>query len=108
MPFKQLTDLQILGISGTFAGICGALSYLVKVEEGKPFEWWELFLHTATSAMFGLIAFEVLSFEGFPPELAGALCGIAGWGGTRIARIFEVLFRKRAGITKEDMEKFGD
>lgn len=108
MPFKQLSDFQILGISTAFAGICGALSYLVKVEEGKPFEWWELFLHTATSAVFGLIAFEILSFEGFPPELAGALCGIAGWGGTRIARIFEVLFRKRTGITKEDMEKFGD
>lgn len=113
MPFKSLSESQILAICGSFASACGGLSYLLKVEEGKPFRWREFLLHTAISGVFGLITYEILSFEGFPPQLSGALCGVAGWGGTRVAKIIELLFpkviealiRKRLGLTKEDLEE---
>lgn len=105
MPLKSLTELDAALISTAFAGACGSLSFLLKVEEGKPFKWREFFLHTAASAAFGFIAYEALSYESFPPQLAGALCGIAGWGGTRFARIFEVILLKRLGIKKEEIEE---
>lgn len=113
MPLRQLSEEAILAICGGFAGVCGSLSYLLKVEEGKPFKWGEFALHTAISAAFGLITYELLSYEDFPPQVAGALCGVAGWGGTRLIRIFEILLpkiaaavlRKKLGITKEDLKE---
>lgn len=113
MPLKSLPEGAIVAICGAFAGFCGSLSYLLKVEEGKPFSWREFALHTTISAVFGLIAYEVLSYEDFPPQVAGALCGVAGWGGTRLIRIFEILLpkiaaavlRKKLGITKEDLKE---
>lgn len=112
MPLKNFSEAEILGICSGFAGVCGALSYLLKVEEGKKFEVREFLLHTTISAIFGLVAYEVLSYEGFPPQVAGALCGVAGWGGTRLIRIFEILLpkiaaavlRKKLGIDKEDLK----
>lgn len=105
MPYKDLSEGAIALISGGFAGVCGALSYLLKIEEGKPFGMWEFLLHTTISAVFGLIAYELLTYQQFPPQVAGALCGVAGWGGTRLIRIFEVLLQKRLGITKEDLKQ---
>lgn len=97
-----ISKLDYLIISGLFAGLCGALSYLLKVEENRKFVWSEFILHTIISAVFGLIAFEILIFEGFPPELCGALCGMAGWFGTRIVKIIEIMIRKKLGITKRE------
>lgn len=112
MPLRQLSEEAILAICGGFAGVCGSLSYLLKVEEGKKFSWPEFALHTAISAVFGLITYELLSYEEFPPNVAGALCGVAGWGGTRLIRIIEIILpkivaaiiRKKLGISKEDLK----
>lgn len=112
MPFRSLSEEAILGICSGFAGVCGALSYLLKVEEGKPFDLKEFLLHTTISAVFGLITYELLSYEEFPPQVAGALCGMAGWGGTRLIRIIEILgpkivaaiITKKFGIDKEDLK----
>ena len=54
--------------------------------------------------IFGLIAFEFASFEGVPDELCGAISGCAGWLGTRIARIAEVLLLKRLGLQRKELE----
>ena len=54
--------------------------------------------------IFGLIAFEFASFEGVPDELCGAIAGCAGWLGTRIARIAEVLLLKRLGLQRKELE----
>ena len=112
MPLKSLPEGAIVAICGAFAGSCGSLSYLLKVEEGKPFSWREFALHTTISAVFGLIAYEILSYESFPPQVAGALCGVAGWGGTRLIRIIEIILpriaaaiiSKKLGISKEDLK----
>lgn len=104
MPFKNLNEFQMLGIAGSFAGLCGWLSYLLKVQEGKAFTWREFLLHGAISAVCGLISYEVLFYEGFPPQLCGALSGMAGWGGTRVIRLLEVVLQKRLGLDKEDLK----
>lgn len=102
--FQNLSSIDIAGICALFAGFCGALSYGLKVEEGHKFTWREFVLHTLTSAVFGLMTYEILSYYGMPSQVSGALCGMAGWMGTRGARIAEIVIRKRAGVTKEDLE----
>ena len=104
MPYRDLSEGQILASAVGFAAICGWLSYLLKVQEGKAFSWGEFFLHGAISAVCGLISYEVLAYEGFPPQLCGALSGLAGWGGTRALRLAGLVARKRLGIDKEDLE----
>lgn len=102
--FQHLTSLDIAGICTVFAGFCGALSYFLKVEEGHPFRLREFLLHTTISAVCGLVSYELLSFYGVPPQVSGALCGMAGWMGTRLLRILEIVIRKRAGVSKEDLK----
>lgn len=105
MPEKEvINELQAVSASGAFAAICGWLSYLLKVQEGKAFTWREFLLHGAISAVCGLISYEVLFYEGFPPQLCGALSGMAGWGGTRVIRLLEVVLQKRLGLDKEDLK----
>lgn len=104
MPFKNLNEFQMLGIAGSFAGLCGWLSYLLKVQEGKAFTWREFLLHGAISAVCGLISYEIFVYESLPPQLCGALSGLAGWGGTRVLRIIEVVITKLLGVSKEDLK----
>lgn len=104
MPYRDLSDGQILAAATGFAAICGWLSYLLKVQEGKAFTWREFLLHGAIRAVCGLISYEVLFYEGFPPQLCGALSGMAGWGGTRVIRLLEVVLQKRLGLDKEDLK----
>lgn len=99
----SLTNVDIAGICAVWAGLCGSLSYALKVQEGHVFKWGEFLIHILTSALFGLMAFEVLDAYGFPPQVSGAVCGMTGWMGTRFARIVEVVIRKKAGVSKEDL-----
>ena len=103
MPYRDLSDGQILAAAGGFATICGWLSYLLKVQEGKAFTWREFLLHGAISAVCGLICYEVLFYEGFPPQLCGAWSCMVGGGGTLVIRLREVVLQKRLGLDKEDL-----
>lgn len=106
MPEKEvINELQAVSASGAFAAICGWLNYLLTVQEGRPFSFKEFLLHGLISAICGLICYEVMSYEGFPPNLCGALSGMAGWGGTRLIRLLEIVLEKRLGVTKEDLDK---
>lgn len=104
-PGNQMHPLAVLGICSGFSGLCGGLSYLLKVEEGKPFKWGEFLLHSGISAVFGAGAFSILDYYGVPPQVAGAICGVAGWMGTRGLRLIEVLIIKRSGVTPEELKK---
>lgn len=84
-----------LAVSCIFAAVCGSLSYLLKVEEGKQFKWTEFVLHTVISAVCGLITYTTLrNLAGFDPDVCGAFCGIAGWMGTRLLRVIEIRVQK--------------
>lgn len=100
----MITEAQALASSVGFAALCGWLSYLLKVQEGQKFSFKEFLLHGAISAVCGLISYEILSYEGFPSNLCGALAGMAGWGGTRLIRLLEIVLEKRLGVTKEDLK----
>lgn len=90
-----------IGISTVFAGLCGALSYAAKHEEGKPFKLSEFLVHTAISAVCGAISFVLLhDLCGFAPTVCGSLSGIAGWMGTRLLKLIELYAAKRAGVEK--------
>lgn len=91
---KEITTDLIL-VCG-FSGLCGALSYLFAVEEGKAFTWGSLLLHTTISGVCGLITFAVFeSFGGFSPTACGAFSGVAGWMGTRLLSLIESKVAKR-------------
>lgn len=102
MPEKFLGDAQNTLMSIGIAGFSGWLSYLLKVQEGQRFTWSEFLLHGAISALCGYVCFEALHYYGYPPELSGALAGVAGWGGTRFIKlgglIASKLIEKRLGI----------
>ena len=103
-PEKEvINELQAMAASG-FAGLCGLLKYLAMVQEGRPFTWRDFFLNGFISAACGAICYEVMVYEGFPHGLCGALSGMAGWGGTQLLKLIEVVVRKRLGVTKEDLK----
>lgn len=102
---EQWSEIRNIFLCGSFAGISGGLSYLVKVREGQKFKWGEFFLHLAISAVAGVIAYHLLHYLSTPVDLAGALCGIAGWMGTRLMRIFEIIFLRRLGVEKEMLDE---
>ena len=93
--FSELTKLEAGGICTAFGAIGGVLNYWLKVVEGKPFTWHELLLHACTSAFTGYLAYECLEYAGLPAGLCAALCGMAGWMGTRLLRIVEVIIQNR-------------
>lgn len=102
---NHINPLAILGICSGFSGLCGGLSYLLKVEEGKPFKWGEFVLHSGISAVFGACAYSILDYYGVPAQVSGAICGMAGWMGTRGIRLVEVLVIKRSGVSPEELKK---
>lgn len=73
MPYRDLSDGQILAAATGFAAICGWLSYLLKVQEGKAFTWREFLLHGAISAVCGLISYEVLFYGRVPAAVVWGL-----------------------------------
>ena len=101
----MMEKIQTLLIVSGFAGLCGSLSYLQKVVEGKKFKWTELVLHGLISAMCGVITYQLLSAYGIGHEAAGALCGLSGWMGTRFMRILELLVTRKLGVESEVEQK---
>ena len=110
---KDLTHTDYVILSGGFAGLAGGASYWLKTIQGKPFKWSEFCAHVVVSMIFGFIAFEFASYEGVPDELCGAIAGVAGWLGTTIARIVEIVLPKILnavilkffGLSKKDLEQ---
>lgn len=94
MP-DNFSHFEQLGIAGTFAGICGGLSYALRVREGKPFSWLDLLLNVFVSAACGLVVFEILEYEGFVPQFSGALCGVAGFVGTTLVRFVQTFTQEK-------------
>ena len=95
MP-DSLNHIQQVGVASGFAGLCGGMSYALRVREGKPFSWADLLLNVSVSAVCGFIAFEILEYEGFVPELAGALCGIAGFVGTTLVKFIQTFTQAKS------------
>lgn len=106
MPDRfDLSPWQYLLTGGSFAAICGGLSYMAKVVKGEPFRLVRFLLSVATSFCMGLICFEVLAFEGASNDLAGACCGVAGFAGGHVVYIFEAALLKKLGMTRAEVEE---
>ena len=93
--FQQLEAMVGVSVASS------VISFLLKVQEGKKFSFFEFVLHISFSALFGAIAFEIMYQEGIPFHWAGALCGISGWLGTRVIRIAQVIVAKKFGVAPD-------
>lgn len=98
----DLNDVRDAGLFTGFASLTGGLSYFVQVQEGKKFSCLGFLVHFCVSAVAGFITYLILHYMSTPPDLSGALCGIAGWMGTRMMRIFELLIYRRYGVDPKD------
>ena len=100
---EVLQEIQIAAIFSLFAAICGILKYLYSVETGQVFTWWGLFIHAAISAASGAATYLLLEGQGVPVNVAGGLCGLAGWMGPLLFRIGEIYIRKFFKVEKEEL-----
>lgn len=101
---QDMSRVQIAEVCAAFAAVGGFLNYWVKVTEGRSFSVREVVVYTATSAFAGFMAFELLDYLGFPPGVCAALCGMAGWMGTRLLRIGEAIIAQKADKAKESKQ----
>ena len=106
MPYRDLSDGQILAAAGGFATILRlAFGPGLKVQEGKAFTLAErIFAPWSDQCCMWADQLRGAFYEGFPPQLCGALSGMAGWGGTRVIRLLEVVLQKRLGLDEEDLK----
>ena len=93
--FQQLEAMVGVSVASS------VISFLLKVQEGKKFSFFEFILHISFSALFGAIAFEIMYQEGIPFHWAGAICGMSGWLGTRVIRIAQIILAKKFGVSQE-------
>jgi len=98
---QEMSRAEIASVCAVFGAVGGYLNYWVKVTEGRTFSLREVIVYTATSAFSGFIAFELLDYLGFPPGVCAALCGMAGWMGTRLLRIGEAIVANKAKAKEE-------
>lgn len=105
--FQELSDFGVAVVCTLIGGGGGALSYALKVEEGKPWRWHEFLLHCGISAFAGWCMYQFAMMVGLPAPAAGAVCGVSGWMGTRAIRIVELAIQRRAGIDQRDMNRPG-
>jgi type III secretory pathway component EscS len=97
-----MSRVEVSGVCAAFAAVGGYLNYWVKVTEGRPFSLREVIVYTCVSAFAGFMAFELLDYIGFPPGVCAALCGMAGWMGTRLLRIGEAIIKSKTDVEKND------
>lgn len=104
-PLEELSGNEIVAVCAGVGAFGGVLNYLHRVVEGRPFKAVEFLLYTATSVFCGVLTGGVLHSAEFPLEVICAVCGVAGWMGTGLLRLLEVVARKRLGITKGDLDE---
>lgn len=97
-------DTSLLAAT-VFAGLCGVLSELINVSEGKAFSWKAFLLHACVSAVAGLITYQVLVSLGTASGMASAMSGVAGWMGTDAIKLIKVLLLRRVGVDPKELDK---
>ena len=103
MPDNLWQHSQQFGVAGIFASLSGFVSYLTSVQEGRPFKWTELVLNVISSGLAGVVSCGILLHYQMDIEFTCALCGVAGWLGTRFWKIVDVLVFRRVGVKQEDI-----
>lgn len=96
MPWKN--DPSILSMLIAFAmTLIGAVaSYSYKVLNGDAFSWRTLCLQIIVSIFAGLLMGLIASYYGWPVEMIGSCCGLAGWTGPAFIKALEAKFLNKA------------
>lgn len=101
---KTMTDPHYIASAVALAAGTGWANYVSQLKEGKAFSWLEMLCHVGMSMFCGYAAFELSAWQGYPGEIAGCISGGAGYMGTRLLRIFEVVVMKKTGVSEKDIK----
>ena len=82
-------------IPGAFGGV---VDYLNKLQKGeRHWSFVGFLVHLVSAMFFGWILFEVAIGWGYDGHLAGALSGLGGFLGTRVADLAQSIINKYTG-----------
>lgn len=107
MPEKD-PFLQSVLLSAFCGAFGGAVRWFENWKVGGAFRLSIFLIDMAISSVVGFAMFWLA--VDFDQHLSVAAC-MAGFGGNVGSRIFDlarIFFKKRVGLTKEDLEKYGD
>ncbi|WP_261261741.1 phage holin family protein [Serratia fonticola] len=96
MPWKNEPNIisMLLAFGMT---LCGAIaSYSFKILNGEAFSWRTLILQLIVSTFAGMIMVMIAIHYGWPAEVVGGSCGMAGWSGASLIKALEKRFINRA------------
>ena len=103
---QSLNNLQTLGIVGLFSAFCNSLHYLLMVQEGRPFKWYEMLLNAIISFVLGVVVYEfVIYYTGVPPEIAGGLSGMFGWHARLVLELSGIVISRKFNVKIDESNK---
>jgi hypothetical protein len=92
------------------AGFGGLMSYLIKtIDSGKHPSWGRSALECGGSMFMGAMVYLLCTAMKWEGLWTMVFAGLSGWmGSLAVVRMFEALILKRAGLTREDLERLSE
>lgn len=89
MPWKNDPGIVSMIIAGFMTLLGTIASYAYRVLQGEPFRWTTLILQFFISIFAGSLMYMAAYHYGWPPEMSGGACGLAGWSGSSVIKALE-------------------
>ena len=89
MPWKNDPGIVSMIIAGFMTLLGTVASYAYRVLNGEPFRWTTLILQFFISIFAGSLMYMAAYHYGWPPEISGGACGLAGWSGSSVNKALE-------------------
>lgn len=105
MPYKSDPNLWSILIAFGMTLVGAIASYSFKVLNGESFSWRTMCLQLIVSIFAGLLMIMIAIHYGWPQEVTGGVCGMAGWSGSSLIKALEGRFlNKASGVVDEDKQ----
>lgn len=92
MPWKNEPSVISIYIALGMTLLGTIASYAYRVLSGDRFSWRTLCLQIIVSMFAGLLMALIANYYGWPVELTGSCCGLAGWAGQAFIKALENRF----------------
>lgn len=89
MPWKNEPSLTSILLSLAMTTLGALANYALKIISGEIFSWRTLFLQLIVSLFSGSLMWLLLHHYAVTDDLAGAVCGLAGWSGASLIKTLE-------------------
>lgn len=96
LPWKNEPSVISIYIALGMTLLGTIASYAYRVLSGDRFSWRTLCLQIIVSMFAGLLMALIANYYGWPVELTGSCCGLAGWAGQAFIKALENRFLKHA------------